>query len=175
MSTSIYQDHQARREALVELLKDATKAEVKRQRAAGQVVQLSALLDAAAKNLEYRNWSLLHKDVMRMTDDKFGKFEDLVSSIPEIQEYRVRTPALKDAAISAMRKFVEANFSPLSHYAFHDSESETGYAAPEVELIHELDDEFGHLYPHELLLEVAQDLELDQGPWGRESDVYGDD
>lgn len=169
MSTPFQKQDQADgRDALIELLKRVTKLEKKRLGEQGQDVALSTLHNGLAVNLGYRNWSLFHKDVLSMPASRLRQLMARIDEAPEIQAFKMYNSVDKVAAREEMRDYVESNFSPLSHFAFYDSESETGYAWPDVNLVEELSEEFGDRFPHAMIEEVATELELDQGPWGRE-------
>jgi len=131
------------------------------------------LLNQAAKHLGYLNWSLFHKDVDRMPSDRF---ELLVERLYEADDVSPYLPIRKsdEEAIEEMRAWVEDHYSPLQDWAFYDNESENGYAAPDVDLDSELQSEFGDRVPLHLIKKVANDMELEQGPWGDESGFYGD-
>lgn len=137
-------------------------------------VQLSELHDKIAKGAGYNNWSLLHRDILRMPQKRF---EELVASLSQGLEHEVSLNKRarefdKRAAIKEMETWVKANFTPLVEFAFRDSESETGYAWPDEEINYALQEEFSDRYPDDLIEEVATDLEINYGPWGRED--YGD-
>ena len=137
--------------------------------------QLSELHDKIAKVAGYNNWSVLHRDILRMPQKRFEELEAALSQRLE-QEVSLNKRARefdRQAAIEEMETWVKANFTPLVEFAFRDSESETGYAWPDEEINYALQEEFSDRYPDDLIEEVATDLEIDYGPWGRED--YGDD
>ncbi|CAJ3407467.1 Uncharacterised protein [Burkholderia pseudomallei] len=162
------------RAALLELLKRVAKREKARRRDEEfKEVQLSSLLDKIAASLGYRNWSLLHKDAIRMPADRFAALKAQAHGFPDVQEFQRYGTLDKEAARLEMREYVEGNFTQLIEFAFYDSESENGFAWPSVDLHEELGAEFGERFPPELIAEVASDMELNDGPWGIED--YGDD
>jgi hypothetical protein len=128
--------------------------------------------DGIATTLGYDNWSLFHRDVGRMTDAHFAKIDAKVRAFPEIQEFLTDRAIDKKAATEEMREWVESNFTRLVEFAFYDPESENGYAWPSVDLNEELQNEFDGKYPDDLISEVANDLEVDEGPWGDENLGY---
>lgn len=79
----------------------------------------------------------------------------------------------RDLAIQKMREWVRGKYTPIVEFAFLDNESETGYAWPDKDLGDKLQDMFGDQYPFELIEEVAQDLEMNEGALGIED--YGPD
>lgn len=162
------------RAALIELLKRVAKREKTQLRDEEfEEVQLSTVLDQIAVTLGYRNWSLLHKDAIRMPTGRFSALAARVSDFPEVQEFQRYNALDKEAARSEMREYVEGNFTRLIEFAFYDSESENGFAWPSADLRDELEAEFGERFPPELIAEVASDMEVNDGPWGIED--YGDD
>ncbi|RQS83435.1 hypothetical protein DF032_05740 [Burkholderia seminalis] len=176
LMSSRHQNHGApsNRITLIELLKRVAKREKTRLRDDEfETVQLSTLLDQIAVSLGYRNWSLLHKDVIRMPENRFSDLATRVSNSPEVQDFQRYESLDKEVARSEMREYVEGSFTRLIEFAFYDSESENGFAWPSVDLHEELEAEFGDRFPSELIAEVASDMEVSDGPWGVED--YGDD
>lgn len=137
--------------------------------------QLSELHDKIAMVAGYNNWSLLHRDILRMPQKRF---EELVASLSQRLEHEVslnkRARSFdKDAAIKEMKAWVRGNYTPLLDFAFRDPESETGYAWPDEDINYALQEEFSDRFPEDLIEKVATDLEVNYGPWGIED--YGDD
>jgi hypothetical protein len=164
------------RAALLSLLKRVAKREKARLLDEEfEEVQLATLLNKIAASIGYRNWSLLHKDALPMPDDRFSALAARVSAFPEVRAFQLQRSHTvdKEAAREEMREYVEGNFTRLIEFAFYDSESENGFAWPSVDLHEELGAEFGERFPSELIAEVADDMELNDGPWGIED--YGDD
>jgi len=158
------------RKDLVAMLKRIAKREKNNR---GKDTQLSTILNQIAVTLHYKNWSMFHRDAVSMPDDRFSTLESQVKMFPEVQEF-LKTQAIdKEAATNEMQEFVESKFTPLIEFAYHDSESVNGYSWPDVDLNIQLQEEFDHKYPTELIEEVARDMELDRGPWGVED--YDDD
>ena len=67
-----------------------------------------------------------------------------------------------------MREWFTAEYSPLSHFAPYDSELESGYAWPNVDVVDLLTDKFWGKYPEDFICEVGNDLEAEEGSWGDE-------
>ncbi|MBC3832407.1 hypothetical protein H8K33_12950 [Undibacterium amnicola] len=138
--------------------------------------RLTHYQDQVARWLGYANWSMLHKHL-----DELGasKFQEVLSRVLRhevlgdfIAEKAVRTVVVTDA-VEVMTTWIRVTYTPLVNFAYYDSESETGFSLPDVDLAYELEEEFGGRFPSELIQDVAADLEVDEGPWGLED--YGDD
>jgi len=166
MSTFPYGDSDADREALLNLLKRIAK-KVKSSQPARQ---LSAIQDKMADTFGYTNWSMLHKHVVAAPPVEFWRFVTTVNSHPKIGPVveALAPPLDEEAASEQMEAWVRRTYTPLIEFAFHDSESPTGYSWPDEDLIDGLQDEFGHCYPQELIEQVAYRLEGNEGPWGVE-------
>ncbi len=166
MSTFPYGDSDADREALLDLLKRIAKKIKSSQHA----VQLSAIQDKMASAFGFGNWSILHKHVITSSPAEFWKFAIAVNSHPKIGPAieELAPPLDEEFAAEQMESWVRRTYTPLIEFAYHDSESPTGYSWPDEDLIDGLLDEFGHCYPQELIERVAYRLEGNEGPWGIE-------
>jgi hypothetical protein len=161
------------REPLIKLIKRVAKKEQKSR--VYDEVSLSTLLDRVAKALGYSNWSLFHKDVVKMSDARFDEIDKRVRSFPQVQSFIAEGKIDREAAKDEMREWVESNFTPLIEFAFYDNEAQNNFAWPSVDLYDELRDQFFGTYPDVLIDEVAGDMELNQGPWGVEDAFYSDE
>ena len=134
----------------------------------------SKALDQVAAMLGYNNWSMLSKHVHQLKPGALAIYLDDLYQNPKLASLLPpkQPPFDPVAATEEMRTWVEGKFTRLVEFAFHDNESETGYAWPDEDINNALQEEFDHIYPFELIEEVAVELELD-GPWGIED--YGDD
>ena len=170
----------ARRESIAmainnESILNKLKRAAKTVRRANPSVKQSQALDAVANLLGFNNWSLVSKHVNSMTPLHAVIFDTGLYALPKLAAILAPQfpPFNRDSAIEEMRDWVRGKYTPLVEFAFHDNESETGYAWPDEDLSEGLQDMFGDKYPFELINEVAQDMEIDQGPWGIED--YGHD
>ena len=132
--------------------------------------------DFVAQALGYKNWSQLHKHLDGLTGTDFDlvvrrvlEHKDIGSIIAKLA---VRTINVEDA-IEEMTRWARKKYTPLVNFAFYDNESETGYSWPDVDMAEELAAEFEGRFPIELIQQVGNDLDVDEGPWGIED--YGDD
>lgn len=123
-------------------------------------------LDIIASKFGYKNWSQFHQDIINMSDAKFGqiKFEFESKYLVNISGYIFD----EESAIETMRSWVRQNFTPLVDFAFYDSESSNGYAWADEDINLALQEEFLEKFPLELIEKVADDLEINHGPWGIE-------
>jgi hypothetical protein len=135
----------------------------------------SMALDFIAQKLSYNNWSMLHKDLASKEEDSLLAFHERLYRNTTLENLLPDEFAHinRESAIDEMRQWVEKTFTRLIEFAFYDRESENGFAWPSVDLNDELSEQFGRLYPYDLIDEVATDMELDSGPWGLEE--YGAD
>ncbi|MFM0416992.1 hypothetical protein [Paraburkholderia aromaticivorans] len=159
----------AQRQELIDLLKRIAKRKRRQLVDESDDTPLATLHDAIAIGLGYDNWSLFHKDVGRMTEAHFAKINAKVRAYPEIQKFLTERPIDREAATEEMREWVESGFTRLIEFAFYDPESESGFAWPSVDLNEELQAEFGDRYPEDLINDVANEMELEEGPWGDEN------
>lgn len=159
----------AQRQELIDLLKRVAKRKRRQLLEERNNTPLSALHDRVATVLGYDNWSLFHKDVGRMTDAHFAQISAKVHADHAIQEFLAERTVDRKAATEEMREWVESHFTRLVEFAFYDPESDNGYAWPSVDLNEELQSEFGEKYPDDLINDVANELEVDEGPWGDEN------
>lgn len=150
------------------------KRVAKNVRRANPTQTQSKALDQVAAMLGYNNWSMLSKHVHQLKAAGLAIYHDglyqhlkLANLLPPKQP-----PFDPVAAAEEMRTWVEGKFTRLIEFAYYDKESETGYAWADEDINNALQEEFDHIYPIELIEEVAVELELD-GPWGIED--YGDD
>lgn len=168
MPSASQESTQVGRQALIAVLKRFAKHGKKDQPG----YQLAWFQNKIANEFGYNNWALLHKHIAKMPEQQFDTFNKTVRNHPEI-EFFVRDKAVKvidvPSARDEMRRWVKLTYSPLIQFAFHDSESENGYSWPDVDIVYELQAEFGDKYPEELIEEVAGKLEAEEGPWGIES------
>lgn len=150
------------------------KRAAKKIRRANPTQTQSKALDQVAAMLGYNNWSMLSNHVYQLKLDSLTVYHDELYHQRKLARFLPAQKAQFDpvAAAEEMRSWVEGNFTRLVEFAFLDKESETGYAWPDVDINYALQEEFDHLYPFELIENVAMKLELD-GPWGIED--YGDD
>lgn len=153
-------------ESILHNLKRAAKA----VRRANPSVKQSQALDVVASLLGFNNWSLVSKHVNSLTPLHTVIFNTGVYSLPKLAALLPPQfpPFNRDSAIEEMRERVREKYTPLVEFAFHDNESETGYAWPDEDLSEGLQNMFGDRYPFELIEEVARDMEIDHGPWGIE-------
>lgn len=160
------------REKFIGLIKRVSKREKKRLDESENItVSLATLYDGVASALGYKNWSLFHRDIARMSDMKFAEIEQQLLEFPEVRDFLNYLAVDQEKAREEMREYVTTRFTPLVNFAFYDSESENGYAWPDVDLYQELEEEFDGRFPSSLIEEVAREMEVDEGPWGEEN--YG--
>lgn len=132
--------------------------------------------DRVAHSLGFKNWSLLHKHL----DGLAGSALDLIIRQvlkrkdlgPAFSKLAVRTIVVEDA-VEEMQSWARKNYTPLIEFAYYDNESPTGFGWPDVVMAEELGAEFEGRFPFELIQQVGNDLDVDEGPWGVED--YGDD
>jgi hypothetical protein len=156
-------------QAVLEVLKRFAK-QLKRAHGAQK---LAACQDRVAKMFGYQNWSMLHKHLAKMSQTEIDELLHRIRAVPDLGALveKDKTLTLDVAGAKAeMEEWVRSTFTPLIDFAFYDSESENGFAWPDVYLSEELQDEFAGRYPADLIEEVATQLEVDDGPWGREDD-----
>lgn len=160
-------------EELIALLRRVAK---QTKKADPKGAALSSYQDAIATDLGFSNWSTLHKNLV---DKPWSKVTGIYS---RIMNHDVLGPAVSELAHRAfdvetakqeMREWARANYSPLINFAYYDKESPTGFAWPDVDMAEELAGEFVGRYPEDLINEVGNDLDFEEGPWGREE--YGED
>jgi hypothetical protein len=156
------------RHALLNALKAAARIRLKMSPSK----QLSGLLDHIAASCGYKNWSLFAKDLGQMHPEKFREIRSKYKS--EIEDLRESEGlwGSREEAFDQIEEWFRQKYSPLVEFAFRDSESENGYAWPEIEPGDVIPDQFGDDFPAKLIDEVALKLDL-EGPWGLED--YGDD
>lgn len=137
----------------------------------------TAALNKIATALSYNNWALLNQHIHKMTEAQLSKFHDSLYDHAKLIKYLPPIFIRFDqaAAIEEMIAWVENNFTPLNDFAFYDSESENGFAARDEDLNEALQEEFSDRFPLNLIEQVANELELDRGPWGIEDYGYVDD
>jgi hypothetical protein len=132
--------------------------------------------DFVAQKLGFNNWSLLHKHLSGLGDEAFELALNRVLAHeeigPEIESLAVRTIATDDA-IEEMTSWAKGKYTQLVHFAFHDKDSESGYDWPDVYMVDELNANFEHKFPFELIQQVGSALDRDEGPWGLRD--FGDD
>ena len=127
--------------------------------------------DAIAIGLGFKNWSMLHKHIASITWSAMLDLKDLVLMKPGLGEYiEARTSRTIDTeeATEMMKSWARRKYSRLIDFAFYDAESENGFGWPDVDMAAELQDEFGGLFPNDLIVKVGNDLDVDEGPWGLE-------
>ena len=138
--------------------------------------QLAWYQDNIACAFGYLNWSMLHKKIDRMSATEFAELFDKAIEHKQIGPYLVEktTRTIIEAdATQEMKEWARRRFTPLIEFAFYDSESENGFAWPEVDIAYELEEQFGGRFPSEMIRKIGIDLEVDEGPWGLEE--YRDD
>lgn len=132
--------------------------------------------DQIAISLGFKNWSMLHKYFAAINWCPMDQVFLVALSRPGlgdfIHHHAVRTID-KEQAVETMKDWARANYTPLIEFAYHDSESPTGYSWPDVDMAYELSEEFSGRFPDDLIQDVGNDLDVDQGPWGLED--FGDD
>lgn len=160
------------REALVSHLKIHAK---KAKRTSKSNSPLATYQDNIAIRLGYLNWSLLHRDLGRMSDDRFGALCSEAALKFDWNDTSLPSPLSEEAAVEEMKAWVKQHFTPLIDFAFYDSESETGFSWPDVDLSDELQNEFSDRYELSLIEKVAIELELNFGLWGKEYDPREDE
>ncbi|TAL85907.1 MAG: hypothetical protein EPN74_06540 [Rhodanobacter sp.] len=167
----------AEAEKLSAAFKRAAKFAKKSQQS--QEKTLAWYLDQVAKAFGYLNWSQLHKHAKTLGPAGVHELQRKAILHPELARFLEKgDPTLltgvdADAAKEVMRAYVREHFTPLHEFAYYDSESESGYAWPEVDLDEELQGAFSDVYPTELINEVATEMFLTYGLWGVED--YGRD
>lgn len=170
----------AEAEKLLDAFKRAAKLAQKSQQPTGEK-PLAWYQDRVAKAFHYINWSQLHKHVRSTSSSTLDEIRRRALLHPELaiflnkprQEVEAMSSLDLKSAKEDIRSYAREHFSPLNDFAFFDSESESGFAWPEVDLDMELQDAFADQYPIDLINEVAADLLLQHGPWGVED--YGPD
>jgi len=153
---------------------DKLKRAAKAMRKVEPSLSQSEALDKVAVICGYNNWSLLHKDVQKKVGYELSAFHENLYGRPRLEGIlpsRFSGFDPKEAA-DAMKDWVETNYTRLVEFAYYDNESSNGYAWPDEDINNALQEEFGQVYPLELIEEVAANIELD-GPWGIED--YGDE
>lgn len=132
--------------------------------------------DSVAHALGFKNWSLLHKHLDGLTGRAFDlvmrkvlKHNDLG---PAFSKLAVRTIIVEDA-VEEMKSWARKKYTPLIEFSYYDNESPTGFSWPDVDMAEELGVEFEGRFPLEIIQQVGNDLDVDEGPWGLED--YGDD
>ncbi|WP_432731273.1 hypothetical protein [Variovorax sp. W6] len=127
--------------------------------------------DRIAVSLGFKNWALLHKHVESASWAAWHTLRELALKKPGlgafIEERGFRTID-EDEAVDAMRRWARSKYTPLIDFAYYDSESETGYSWPDVDMAEELSEEFAGRYPDDLIERVGNELDVDEGPWGLE-------
>jgi hypothetical protein len=157
-----------------EFVIEKLKRVAKRLRKESPSLTQAKALDQVASLLGYLNWSLLNKHVGKMSWLELSNFHDSLYQRPNMESKLPPQYSSVDSddAIAEMKVWVEGKFTRLVEFAYHDSESENGYAWDDEDLDNALQEEFAHKYPYELIQKAAVELEMD-GPWGIEA--YGDD
>lgn len=133
---------------------------------------LAAFLDAVAKTFHFQNWSVLHKNVAKMTQPQFSAFAATVMADPSVPAF-VGAQATsaepervdEEGAKEEMREWVRAHYTPLVEFAPLDNESESGFAFDSEDLLNDLQEEFDQRFHYDWIEEVAGDMEM-EGPWG---------
>ena len=140
------------------------KYAAKRQRKIDTELTQTQALNFIAKALGFNNWSLLHRYVESLSSVETNRFLEKMhgSSIANLLPYN------QDEVIQEITDYAYQHYSPLVEFAYHDRESENGYAWPDIDLSDELQGVFSDKYPWELIHKVATDLEIENGPWGIE-------
>lgn len=158
---------------LISLLKRIAK-QVKTSGGTGK--SLAWHQDEIAHVLGFKNWSLLHKHLDNLTGNAFDlvvrKVLQHKALGPAVSKLAVRTIIVEDA-VEEMKRWARQKYTPLIDFAFYDNESESGYSWPDVDMAEELEAEFGRAFPFELIQQVGNELDVEEGPWGLED--YGDD
>lgn len=129
--------------------------------------QLSFYQNSLAVAFGYPNWSVLHKNLASMSENKLAHIWAQMMSDPGVQDILVNTPHFVDAARDKMRAYVETRFARLIEFAFFDNESENGFDTRSQNLYVLLQEEFFDQIPEGLIEQVAEELEM-EGPWGIE-------
>jgi hypothetical protein len=155
------------RQVVLDSLKKYAKSEKKNSQSNNK---LSWFQDQLAMSFGYNNWALLHKHVLGKDDEDYLEFEQLVHERADVVTYLPNRETEEDAE-RKMKDWIRSTYSPLVEWAYYDSESENGYSADGIDVSYCLQEEFDQLYPLELIQRVAEDLELNEGPWGDE-DLY---
>ncbi len=170
--------HNPKNQLDAQMFVESLKSFAKKMRKGKGIPQHEAL-DEVAKLLGFHNWSMLHKFAVAADDEKLGKIILAVLTHSLLSDalggHFLATDGMKIVRDSAVEEMIEAGrtkYTPLVDFAFYDSESESGYAWPSVEMAEELADMFSDRFPHEWIESAAQHLEED-GPWGLED--YGRD
>lgn len=156
-------DRQAVVDGLKKLAKHASKLH--------QDKKLTWFQNEIASLFGFNNWSLLLRQIERGSPSQFFGLYEQMQRHPEVKPWLpvLLNPSIdKDLAVEEMQDWVRKKFTPLIDFAFYDSESPNGYAADDIELIYELQDEFSDKFPDWLIQEVASDMEANHGPWGQE-------
>jgi len=159
-----------------ELLALAKRFAKQRKKADSAEQSLSWHQDRIAVTLGFNNWSLLHKHLDRNPGwSEMDRIKQLALNRPGlgdcIKEHAYRTID-EDHARVVMKQWARAKYTPLIEFAFYDNESESGFSWPDVNMAEELSEEFAGRYPDDLIEEVGNSLDADEGPWGLED--YGD-
>jgi hypothetical protein len=158
---------------LISLLKRIAK-QLKTLSVAGK--GLATHQDEIAHSLNYKNWSMLHKHLDGLHGPAFQLAMNQVLRHkqlgPAVKELAFRTID-EDEAVQTMKSWARRKYSRLIDFAYYDNEAENGFSWPEVDMADELSAEFCGQFPDNLIQEVGNALDTDEGPWGLEE--YGDD
>ena len=131
--------------------------------------------DQVAISLGFKNWSLLHKHVDGMDWSHRDQLLTQVQAKPVIgqfvKDHAVKTIVVEDA-IRTMKDWARKKYTPLVEFAYLDNESANGYSWPEVDMAEELIDKFIGDFPEDLIQQVGNELDAEEGPWGLET-AYG--
>ena len=174
MSITLQQPIQIDRDELLALLKRFAKDDKKSH----PEHPLNWFQNKIATALGFSNWAMLHKSITKMPLNQFNQFTMSVFEHSQIgPSLHIKNNAVKvfdeQVAVIEMRNWVKSKFTPLIDFAQYDNESANGYARADEDLFSEMESEFGGIYPHDLIMKVAGDLEQNNGPWGIED--YGRD
>lgn len=141
----------------------------------------SEILDWIAVRFGFNNWSLFQNHIPISSNQHFAemqaKFENMKSSVfAALQSAESDSIEEVDDSFGkeVMESWVRRKFTPLVDFAYYDPESENGYAWDSEDIFQELMDRFDGTYSESLIQEVAANLEVNHGPWGRESDTSKD-
>lgn len=138
--------------------------------------KLSWHQDQVAHKLGYQNWSILHSNLANMSWSGLSDIRSMASRSPHLYAFLQKATErtiIVDEAVATMKDWARSNYTPLVDFAYHDSESENGYAWPSVDMDEELAEEFAGQFPDDLIQQVGYALDAEEGPWGVEN--YGDD
>lgn len=132
--------------------------------------------DRIAQGLDFKNWSLLHKHLDGLTGNAFDlvmrKVLKHINLGPAFSKLAVRTIVVENA-VEEMENWAREKYTPLIEFSYYDNESPTGFSWPDVDMAEELAAEFEGRFPFELIEQVGNNLDVNEGPWGLED--YGDD